>query len=721
MDSPLLEGLNPQQVECVTHIEGPLMILAGAGSGKTNTITRRIAYLIERGAPPTSILSLTFTNKAAREMKERALALLEGEYQKPVVSTFHSFGRWVLRRFANLVGLSEDFVIFDDSDQLTVVKRIVQELNLEEKEFPSRAFLSLISKVKISMLDPETAIKGVGRKWQTPLLYAYNQYHKILKENNAVDFDDLLVRVVGLLQTEPQVLGFLQERFLFVQVDEYQDTNLPQYLIVKMIAQEHRNLCVVGDDDQSIYSWRGANTENLRLFERDFPEAKVVKLEENYRSTQIILDAAWQVISKNKNRKEKRLWTRRNGGEPIVLFAADTAHAEADYVARKIEDLRLRLPEIAVLYRTNAQSRLIEEALMRRGIPYRVVGGLRFYDRKEIKDIIAYLRLLVNPEDKLAFSRIVNTPPRGIGAATIKKIMDLSEETGSLNEALRRIATGEADASPTVQKRVERFYRIMEHLRAKGEELPLEELFEEIYKSTGYLQALQDEKSIESESRIENLKELLNVASEFEEEDDPIKEFLDRATLTTSQDEGEDEGNNRVTLMTLHSAKGLEFQVVFMIGMEEGLLPHSKSLNDSAAMEEERRLCYVGMTRAKELLFLTRAWSRQQFGRETSYLPSSFLKDIPEELTVEEMPQRARTLRKTHKVTEPQRIPTQGLENKDNGDNWRKGDTVLHRVFGQGVIESVMGRGEKTTLVVSFETAGKRVLKASVAPLEKVG
>ncbi len=714
---PLLEGLNPQQVECVTHVEGPLMILAGAGSGKTKTITRRIAYLIERGAAPETILSLTFTNKAAREMRDRAMALLNGHHQRPVVSTFHSFGTWVLRRFANLVGLETGFVIFDDNDQLTVVRRIVQEMGLNEREFSPRVLLSLISKVKISMAEPEAAFASVGVRWRQPLSQAFFRYQEVLRENNAVDFDDLLVKVVALLKGEPQVLEFLQNRFLFVQVDEYQDTNLPQYLVVKMIAQEHRNLCVVGDDDQSIYSWRGANTENLRLFERDFPEAKVVKLEENYRSTQIILDAAWGVISNNKRRKEKRLWTRRKGGDPIVLFVADSAHAEADFVAGRIESLGVPYSQVAVLYRTNAQSRLVEEALMRRGIPYRVVGGLRFYDRKEVKDIIAYLRLLLNPEDRMAFERIVNTPPRGIGKATVARLNELAREMGSLEGALRAVAEGEVDVSPTVRGRVGRFCGIIGELRQLVQRYSLVGLLEAVYSSTGYLKALEEEGTIEAESRIENLKELLNVASEFEDEEDPLREFLDRVTLTTSQDE-EEEGSDRVTLMTLHAAKGLEFSVVFMIGMEEGLLPHSRSLNDDAAMEEERRLCYVGMTRAKERLFLTRACSRQQFGREIAYLPSSFLSEIPEDLVVEEKPERARVMRK---AAGPRVVGVGEVASGSSVGEWRKGDRVVHRVFGEGIVESVMGKGEKTTLVVSFETAGKRLLKASVAPLKRVG
>ena len=661
-------------------------------------------------------MSLTFTNKASREMKDRAMALLNSNYHRPLVATFHSFSRWILRRFANLARLQDDFVIFDDGDQLTVLRRVMMDMNLDEKEYPLRTLLSLISKVKISLADPEAAVAAVGKKWRQPLLHAYHGYHQVLKENNAVDYDDLLVQVVRLLEAEPEVLKFLQDRFLFVQVDEYQDTNLPQYFIVKMIAQKHRNLCVVGDDDQSIYSWRGANTENLRLFERDFPEAKMVKLEENYRSTQVILNAAWKVISKNRNRKEKRLWTHRKGGEPIVLFNADTVHTEADFVARTIETLGISFSDVAVLYRTNSQSRLVEDALIRRGILYRVVGGLRFYDRKEIKDIIAYLRLVVNPEDNIAFSRIVNTPARGIGKVTITKIDNLVKELESLDTALRAIAAGEVEVSPTVRGRVGQFYRIMEEFRLKAHEVSLRELLETIYATTGYLKALEEEKSIEADSRIENLKELLNVASEYDEEENPLREFLDRATLTTSQDE--EEVGEKVTLMTLHAAKGLEFSVVFMIGMEEGLLPHSRSLNDISAMEEERRLCYVGMTRAKERLFLTRALTRQQFGRELSYLPSSFLSDIPEDLVVKEAPPRARTVKNTHKSTRS----SVGLSSETaGGDQWNKGDRVIHRVFGPGIVELVMEKGNKTTLVVFFKTAGKRLLKASVAPLERVG
>ena len=715
---PLLEGLNPQQVECVTHIDGPLMILAGAGSGKTKTITRRIAYLIERGAAPESILSLTFTNKAANEMKERAMALLNGHYQRPLVSTFHSFGRWVLRRFANLAGLENDFVIFDDNDQLTVVRRIVADMSLDEKEYPPRALLSLISKAKISMADVEAATAAVGKKWQQPFSFAYERYHQVLKENNAVDFDDLLVRVVRLLEKEPQVLEFLQNRFLFVQVDEYQDTNLPQYLIVKMIAQEHRNLCVVGDDDQSIYSWRGANTENLRLFEQDFPEAKVVKLEENYRSTQTILEVAWHVVKENTLRKEKRLYTANPRGEPVVLYVAHDERDEANYVADKIQELAQDRPlsHFAVFYRTNAQSRPLEEALARKGIPYRVVGGLRFYDRREVKDVVAYLRLVENPDDVLAFRRVVNVPRRGIGEKTVERLLEFCARGGfPLGEGLEAALEAGVLAS-VVRARLLSFVELMEGLREASREMPLSAFIDHLLEKTGYRRALEEEGTVEAQGRLENLRELINVAVEYDDVDHGLREFIDRASLATPQDEGGQ--GDMVTLMTLHSAKGLEFPVVLMVGMEEGFLPHSLSMESLAGLEEERRLCYVGITRAMERLFLIRAKSRLYYGRERVFAPSRFLNSIPHELVKVEGETPREEVPRVHPSPGEERGRARARTSGEGGQ-WQRGDRVLHPIFGPGRVVATQGEGDSLKVKVVFDKVGEKLLVARFARLKR--
>ena len=703
----LLRDLNPSQREAVTTLSGPLLILAGAGSGKTRVITHRIAYLIASGERPERILALTFTNKAAQEMKERVMHLLgQGWSGSPFLATFHAFGLWVLRRFAYLLGYSLDFNVYDDSDQLAVMKQIIKELKIEEKRFTPRSLLGAISRVRVAQQDPEE-IEGEG-PWAETVNRVYKRYREFLRLNNAMDFDDLILLPLRLLEEEASVREFLQERFHHIMVDEYQDTNTPQYQIVRIMAEKHRNLCVVGDDDQSIYSWRGADVRNIFLFERDFPEAKVVKLEENYRSTQTILEAAWHVIRENTLRKEKRLFTSNPKGEKITLYIAQDEKDEARYVTAKIKELAQERPlsHFAVFYRTNAQSRPLEEALNREGIPYKVVGGLRFYDRKEIKDMIAYLRLVENPNDILAFRRVVNTPKRGIGDKTIERVLTFCQREGlPFWEGLK--ASLEADVLPSLPKaRLLSFVNLMEELREASQNAPLSSFLGYLMERTGYIRSLEEEDTIEAHGRIENLRELVNVAVEYDDLDNGLREFIDRASLTTSQDErGE---GDRVTLMTLHSAKGLEFPVVFIVGMEEGLLPHSLSLESLAGLEEERRLCYVGFTRAKELLFLSYARERLYYGRHREFAPSRFLRSIPQELLVREGSIRVR------EAVAPGPGPGEATE-----EDWKPGDQVIHPVFGPGMVKALEGTGSTLKVRVRFDKVGEKLLVARLARLRK--
>ena len=696
----LLKDLNPPQREAVTTPSGPLLILAGAGSGKTRVITHRIAYLMASGEQPERILALTFTNKAAQEMKERVMHLLgQGWPGSPFLSTFHAFGLWVLRRFAHHIGYSLDFNIYDDSDQLVVVKQIVKELKIEEKRFTPRSLLATISRTRAAQKDPEE-LQGEG-PWAETVNQVYKRYRGFLRLNNAMDFDDLILLPLRLLEEE-SVREFLQERFHHIMVDEYQDTNTPQYQIVRIMAEKHRNLCVVGDDDQSIYSWRGADVRNIFLFERDFPEAKVVKLEENYRSTQTILGAAWHVIRENTLRKEKRLFTANSKGEKITLYLAQDEKDEARYVVSKVKEMSLWQPlsHFAVFYRTNAQSRPLEEALNRERMPYRVVGGLRFYDRKEIKDIIAYLRLVQNPDDILAFRRVVNAPKRGIGDKTIERILTFCQ-WGDLPlwEGLKAVL--ETDTIPSRPRaQLLSFITLMEDLKENSRDKPLSYFLDHLMRRTGYIQSLEEEDSIEAHGRIENLRELVNVAVEYDDLDNGLREFIDRASLTTSQDERED--GNKVTLMTLHSAKGLEFPVVFMVGMEEGFLPHTLSLESLAGLEEERRLCYVGFTRAKERLLLSYTKERLYYGRHRVFAPSRFLHSIPQELLVREAVSWGIGL---------------GGTPKEGG--WKPGDRVIHPVFGPGMVKTLEGSGPNLKVRVRFDRVGEKLLVARLAQLRK--
>ncbi len=700
-EEELLKDLTPAQREAVTTTEGPLLILAGAGSGKTRVITYRTAYLMHTGVPGHRILCLTFTNKAAGEMKDRVMRLLDlGDRRGwgiPFMSTFHSFCLWCLRRFAHSVGYSPDFTVIDETDQLGVVKEVLRSLNLDPKRFSPRGLLSLISEAK-------TRGTELGYSHVPHFEEIYRAYQSYLRDNQLMDFDDLLIKAVELLEEDQQARSFMQERFSHIMVDEYQDTNRLQYRIVKTLAERHRNLCVVGDDDQSIYSWRGADIRNILDFERDFPDAKVVKLEENFRSTQVILDAAWNVIKNNTQRKEKRLRAVRPGGEKVRLYVASDERDEARFVVDEM--LRLKRPwsHYAIFYRTNAQSRTFEEELVSRGIPYVVVGGIRFYDRKEIKDVLAYLRLIKNPDDVLSFKRVVNVPPRGIGPATVEKVLNFASVSGlGLWDALKRI-TETGILGPAPKRRIEAFVKLMEELRTLSSMLTVSELVEAVLDKTGYRMMLVEEGTREAEGRLENLNELVNVASDYDEyEEDGLTLFLDRAALVSSVDEPTREGT--VTLMTLHAAKGLEFPVVFMVGMEDGLLPHARCLENPEHIEEERRLCYVGMTRAKELLYLTRAEKRLFYGMRRKTEPSPFLDEIPEEL-VEEVGTGRGAVRKH---------PT--VEGAASKGSISRGDRVVHEHFGRGTVLAVKGNKVK----VHFYNHGVKTISLEHTQLSKVG
>ena len=712
----LLAGLNQAQREAVTTTSGPLLILAGAGSGKTRVITHRIAYLMALGVEPETILALTFTNKAAQEMRERVMHLLgEGGRRPPFLSTFHSFGLWVLRRFAHHLGYSLDFNVYDDSDQLVVVREILKELDVDDKRFTPRGVLAAMSRARVAQGDPEE-LSAQGT-WEEVVAQVYGRYRDFLRLHNAVDFDDLILLPLKLLKEEELVRDFLQKRFTHIMVDEYQDTNTPQYSIVRIMAEKHRNLCVVGDDDQAIYSWRGADVRNIFLFERDFPEARVVRLEENYRSTQTILEVAWHVVKENTLRKEKRLYTSNPPGEPVVLYVAQDERDEANYVARMIQDMARERPlsHFAVFYRTNAQSRPLEEALTRLGIPYRVVGGLRFYDRREVKDVVAYLRLIENPDDVLAFRRVVNVPKRGIGDKTVERVLEFCRRGDlPLGEGLRTLLE-EGGLPSLARARLLAFVELMEGLREAARAMPLSAFIDHLLDRTGYRRALEEENTVEAQGRLENLRELINVAVEYDDVEDGLREFIDRASLATPQDEGGQ--GDMVTLMTLHSAKGLEFPVVFMVGMEEGFLPHSLSLDSLAGLEEERRLCYVGIPRAMERLFLLRARSRLYYGRERVFAPSRFLNSIPAELVKVE----------GQEPGDGPGVPAAGSRGRaplrvsgDEGEvPWKRGDRVLHPLFGPGRVVKTQGSGESLKVKVVFDKVGEKLLVARFARLKR--
>ncbi len=752
-----LETLNPEQREAVLHIDGPLLILAGAGSGKTRVITSRIAYLIGGGhAGPESVLAVTFTNKAAEEMRGRVEALLGSDCRRMWVSTFHSLCARFLRREAPAIGLSRDFVIYDSSDQLSVVKQALKELQIDDGIVQPRAALSRISHAKNRMEGPDQMAAPAGwNRRDEQLAKVYTYYQKALKESNALDFDDLLLKTVDLFEQSARVRESYGRQFRFVMVDEYQDTNRPQYLLIRRLAEIHRNLCVVGDPDQSIYKWRGADLRNILDFEQDFPETRTVKLERNYRSTQIILDAASAVIGQNRNRKDKRLWTDRKGGERIVYFRANDDLEEADFITRTArralaDDVGL---VAAVLYRTNAQSRTIEDALMREGLAYKIVGGVRFYERKEIKDALAYMRLIINPHDDVSLRRVINVPARGIGKGVMDAVEGISvisardlpllraglTPTLSANSLWARIVhglgegsfTARATASLTVFRDL--ILTLTEIARTDTVSIAIGKTLDR----SGYLQDLRDDRSEDAEGRIENLAELVSAAREYESRDQEptLGGFVDRLSLLSDVDEEQGSRDARVWLMTLHSAKGLEFPTVILAGLEEGLFPHSRSSDDLEELEEERRLCYVGMTRARSRLVLTGAARRRVFGEYQASQPSRFIDEVPETLVERVMPTYSSAPYKGNfphyefrtnpygngrrgRVREDPPAYKYEDEDQSTGLALRQGMKVRHPQFGLGTVLSVEALDDDVKLVVRFVAVGQKTLRARYARLE---
>jgi DNA helicase II / ATP-dependent DNA helicase PcrA len=752
-----LASLNPSQRDAVVHAEGPLLILAGAGSGKTRVITTRIAHLVANGhASPGEILAVTFTNKAAEEMRERVEHLLGGDCRQVWLSTFHSLCARLLRREAPAIGLTRDFVIYDSSDQIAVVKQALKVHDIDDKMLQPRAALARISSAK-NRLESPADMKSTGWSLRDQQVSkVYETYLQVLREAGALDFDDLLLKTVELMETSERVREFYAHKFRYVLIDEYQDTNRPQYMLIKRLAGVHRNLCVVGDPDQSIYKWRGADLRNILDFEEDFPEATVVKLEQNYRSTQVILDAASAVISRNRNRKEKRLWTDKLGGEPIVYVRASDEIEEADYITRAIRETRLmdNKAMTAILYRTNAQSRAIEDALMREGIPYKIIGGVRFYERKEIKDLLAYLRLVMNPNDDVSFRRVVNVPPRGIGKSVIDALDAVSlDEVDHSHEPLFRVGLQPEPSSrslwaklivATEQKRVppravvalRSFRDMMTELAAVCAKSTVSIALGLVLDRTGYLKDLRDERSEDAEGRIENLMELVSAATEYEtrESDPSLGGFVDRLSLLSEADEAKGSNDARVWMMTMHAAKGLEFPVVIVAGMEEGLFPHSRSSEDEDELEEERRLCYVGLTRARERLILTGAARRRVFGDYQSTEPSRFLDEIPAELIRKIEPVVTPSWNSTRyetrnpyarrygasKVKEStESFPAYEDEDQSSATGLKAGLRVRHKQFGVGTVVAVEEQGDDTRVTVKFNSVGTKKLVARYAALER--
>ena len=778
----IYDTLNPMQKEAVLQTEGPLLILAGAGSGKTRVLTHRVAYLIEeKQVNPWNILAITFTNKAAGEMRERVDQLVGFGAESIWVSTFHSTCVRILRRHIEYLGYNTNFSIYDSDDQKTLMKQVFKAMDVDTKQFKERSVLGTISSAKDKLIGPEEFLLNAGQDFrQRRIGEIYKEYQKRLKKNNALDFDDLIVKTVELFQNNSEILNYYQERFKYIMVDEYQDTNLAQFKLVSLLASKYRNLCVVGDDDQSIYRFRGADIGNILSFEEMFPGAKVIKLEQNYRSTQNILNAANGVIRHNRGRKDKTLWTANGEGDLIRFKQFDTAREEADFVAREIRDSGYAYQEQAVLYRTNAQSRLLEERCIFYNVPYRLVGGVNFYQRKEIKDILAYLKTIANGVDDLSVLRIINVPKRGIGATTMGKVTIFASEHGmSLYDALR-----EARQIPGLGKAAEKigaFIGQMESFRARAQsdDYTIQDLIEGIMDETGYQQELEAEGEVESQTRLENIEELVNKAVSYEEDSEhsTLDEFLEQVALVADID-NMDESENRVTLMTLHSAKGLEFPKVYLVGLEDGLFPSMMSINsdDKTDMEEERRLCYVGITRAKNELVITSARQRMVNGETRYCKPSRFLEEVPGELLEEERLEpvlgsfgsrnngdgaggfgrsgisgeaglpwnqpapgntRTSTFGKGYNAyASGASQPLSGLGAGSPAGNpgfgkaftvqkaasldYGEGDRVRHIKFGEGTVKSIRDGGKDYEVTVVFDGAGQKKMFASFAKLKKV-
>ncbi|MEW6377021.1 MAG: UvrD-helicase domain-containing protein [Thermodesulfobacteriota bacterium] len=748
----LLNDLNPFQQKAVLETEGPLLVFAGAGSGKTRVLTYRIAYLIqEKGIPPWNIFAVTFTNKAADEMRERVERLLARSAKGTWISTFHSACVRILRQHIERLGFQRNFVIYDEQDQERHLKEVMKELDLDFGMFHPRAVRSKIESLKNEGITPEQYLPDPYNIFQKRVALVYQRYQEDLRRNNALDFGDLLTFVTILFRRFPEILKSYQELCRYVMVDEFQDTNLIQYQLIQQMVGRHRNICVVGDDDQSIYRWRGAEVGNILNFEKDFPETKIVTLEQNYRSTQNILQAANRIVRRNRLRKEKVLWTENPEGSLLTFYTAEDEGDEARFVVQKImEQIHLSSPtgfsikrsarsyrDIAVFYRINAQSRAIEDELIKHQIPYTVVGGMKFYDRKEIKDVLAYLKLIANPSDSLSLKRIINIPSRGIGEKTMEKLETLSREKDlSLYEGMK-LTRKEDWLSPHARTKMEEFIHLVEEFRKEIKAFSLSQLTLALLAKTGYLDRLKEEGTDEAFSKIENIDELINVMMELEQGDEEVslETFLDKVSLVTDVDLYEDKGN-RVSLMTLHCAKGLEFPMVFIVGTEEGLLPHYRRGEEIEDMEEERRLFYVGITRAKEYLFLSRAEKRFTFGMGRANLPSRFLDELPTELIqIEERPGRLENLfpretlweghfQQTEKATDDliqESFSVAGERIVLSPEGFfplRIGMRVRHPKFGEGRVKSIEGMDENQKATILFQTVGSKRLKVRYANLE---
>ena len=774
-----LSGLNPEQRRAAETLEGPVLVLAGAGSGKTRALTYRVANLIDHGVAPWHILALTFTNKAAREMKERVEKLIGQEAADQAwISTFHSTCARILRRDIEKIGYSRSFAIYDDDDQMTLIKNILKELNIDDKYLPAREIKNKISDAKNRLLSPDEWFMKTTRDRRSSMIHdAMTVYEKKLKTMNALDFDDLLNKTLELLADHPPVLDLYRKRFEYVLVDEYQDTNKAQYELVRLITMDSRNLCVVGDDDQSIYGWRGADIRNILDFEKDYPDAAVIKLEQNYRSTANILDAANQVIANNEKRKDKKLWTEEGEGEKIRTYCAEDERDEAAWTADRIRNLRkngVRAGDIAILYRTNAQSRVMEEMLMRSGIPYKVFGGQKFYERKEIKDILSYLRVIVNPNDDLSLRRIINVPKRAIGEATIQALEQYAAgQDMPLYGALSDIPE---ELGSRAKKSVSDFFMLMTMLIAMKDSLPLEAFIDYLLEQTGLEQQYTKENTDEAQTRLENIAEFKGAVHEFAElsSETTLEDYLENVALVTDLDRSGD-ARDYITMMTLHSAKGLEFDHVFIIGAEENIFPSSRSVDDERRMEEERRLMYVGITRARKSLCITRASERMLYNQFSHNPPSRFLEEIPRRLIQAEGNRAIRTVNRYAGRPEPNRSPAQpernrfrrpdpdslfsdekpvyapkrtaappagkpaltlkgvsldripGVSKGFSGNQpagaiqniFRTGERVMHKKFGTGTVTAVSGSGANARIRVRFDTAGEKELALGIAPIVK--
>ena len=755
----LIEGLNDKQKEAVLATEGPCLVIAGAGSGKTKVLTHKIAYLIsEKNVKPYNILAITFTNKAASEMKQRVEKIVGDVAQEMWMGTFHSICVRILRRFIDRIGFDTSFLIFDTSDQKTVVKECLKALNIDDKAFSDRSVLSEISNAKNEMLTPKAyQAKYSGEFRKEKIGQVYELYQKRLRENNAIDFDDIINYTIDILSENPDVLQYYTEKFKYVLVDEYQDTNKAQFTLVTILASRYGNITVVGDNDQGIYSFRGADISNILNFEKDFPGTKIIKLEQNYRCTGNILKAANAVIKHNENKYEKKLWTENEEGSLPCLYQAEDEYDEANYVVKQIEHLKteeyLKPKDFVILYRMNAQSRAIEDILRRENIPYKIVGGLKFYERKEIKDTIAYLRLIHNTSDNLSLKRIINEPKRGIGKTSLDKIQEISDKTGtSMYEIIKHAEEYDLNR---VKANAEEFINLIEELRLKKQELSISELLKEVLNKSGYTRALELENTVEAETRMQNLEEFLTVAIEFEEEsaDNTLPEFLESITLSSDVDEMQDE-DNTVTLMTLHSAKGLEFPVVFLVGMEEGIFPGYKSIGEPKELEEERRLFYVGITRAKQFLHLTCAKHRTIFGSTSYNAVSRFIKEIPDNLldgvvnndqeekfndmsynweygktsagkvTTYKFDEAKNEIKQksTYQFRTAESFLSSLSQKRANSGvditKYKEGMKIYHKKFGEGIIQKIEAEGDDYKLDIQFDKSGHKRLMAKFANLE---